>query len=81
LGEVIKIQVNIVGIFSESEELTEIANAARLFVVEERVIDLTDSINPKEAISKTPVNPPNKTNKPSNSYNTNIKYLTVRGFN
>lgn len=75
MGEVIKIHINIVGLFDDIDEVNELEDVAKVFVVEERIIDITyekNSINIVER-KKTDSNP--------NGYNRNFQVLTVRGLN
>jgi len=79
--EVRKIHINIVGSVSNQEEMTEIETVAKVFVVEERMIDLADELEKEKNISKPPEKPIKKINNNHNYYNTSLPVLTVKGFN
>jgi hypothetical protein len=79
--EVRKIRINVVGSVSDQEDIKEIETVAKVFVVEERMIDLTYDIKSEKIVSDPPLNSPKKTSNDRNSYNTRLALLTVRGFN
>jgi len=76
-----KIQINIVGSISEKEELKEIENVANVFVVAERLIDLTCDLKSEFIDSGTPQNSPKKIYSNQNSYNIHQSLITIHGFN
>jgi hypothetical protein len=78
--EVREIQISVVGSISNQQEVKEIETVAKVFVVAERIIDLTYDQKSISA-TKPPIIPPKKLNKcqkPSNSWS---HFLTIHGFN
>jgi len=76
-----KIQINIVGSISDKEELKELENVAKVFVVAERLIDLTCDLKSEFIDSGTPQNSPKKIYNNQNSNNMHISFITLHGFN
>jgi len=68
MGEAVIIQINIVGLISNEEEIDEIENIAKVFLIEEKMLDLTYEIKKPIKILDEQYNPMNK----------NVSYLTVR---
>ena len=79
--EVRLIRINIVGSISNQDEITEIETIAKVFVVEKRMIDLTNEPVTGKIISEPPKKPIKKINKTPNSYNAHLPVLTVKGLN
>ena len=75
-----KIQINVVGTVSDKDELNEIENIAKVFVIEERVIDLTEEIVEKN-ILKSNLKPLKKSISRRYPGYDRLQYLTVRGLN
>jgi hypothetical protein len=75
MGEVIKIQINIVGLFDDIEEVNELEDVAKVFAIEERIIDITYDNTSTNVIQRK------KINNRSNSYNKKFQVFTVRGLN
>ena len=69
-----------VGVASEREELNEIENVVKVFVVTERVITLANDIKSEENDKKN-LKPIKKLNINPNPYNKRLKSLTVKGLN
>jgi len=42
--EVIRIQINVVGVLSDADEINEIMDVSEVFVIEKRMMDLTYSL-------------------------------------
>jgi len=76
-----KIQINIVGSISEKEELKELENVAKVFVVAERLIDLTCDLKSEFIDSGTLQNSPKKIHSNQNSYGIHLSLITIHGFN
>lgn len=76
-----RIKIHVVGSVSNNEELAEMETVAKVFVIEERMIGLTYDIKSKKIVPNSPNVSPEKNKKIRNSYNSNLKLLTVRGFN
>jgi hypothetical protein len=81
IREVRRIQIHVVGSIYNNEELAEMETVAKVFVIEERMIGLTYDLRSENVIVNSPQKIPKKTNKPKNSYNSNLRLLSVRGFN
>jgi len=72
LGEVIKLAyVNVVGLISNDEEFSEIENVATVFIIEERMKDLTYNLK-KDNVVKEKINYRNVSSR---------KIYAVRGLN
>jgi len=78
--EVEIIHINVVGIISNKEELNEIETVAKVFLVEERVIDITNS-EKENAIEKTYLRSSKNIKINQTDINENPTFLTVRGLN
>ena len=76
-----RININVVGSVSNQEDIAEIETVAKVFVVAERMIDLTDGIKPEENVSSSPQISPKKSVDTRNSFNKSISISTVRGLN
>ena len=61
--------------------MTEIETVAKVFVIEERMIDLTYELETEKNISKPLEKPIKKIKNTHNSYNARLPILTVKGFN
>lgn len=79
--EVRLIRINVVGSISNQDEVIEIETVAKVFVVEERMINLTNEPKTGKIISEPPKKPIKKINKTHNFYNACLPVLTVKGFN
>lgn len=75
------IKINVVGSVSNIEDLEEIETIAKVFVVAERIIDLTNDSKEEKIITEPSVNINKKINNNQESYNKKINLLSVRGFN
>ena len=74
------ININVVGVTSDREELNEIENIVKVFVVAERIINLTNDIKSEENI-KNNLDSSKKYNINPTPYNGHLKSLTVKGLN
>jgi len=70
----------VVGVTSNREELNEIENIVKVFVVTERIITLANDIKSEENDKNNP-EPVKKLNINPNPYNKHLKSLTVKGLN
>ena len=75
------IKINVVGSVSNIEDLEEIETIAKVFVVAERMIDLTNDSKAEKIITEPSVNINKEINNNQESYNRKITLLSVRGFN
>ena len=75
------IKINVVGSVSTMEDLDEIETIAKVFVVAERMIDLTNDSKPEKNITGPPVDINKKINNNHDLYNKKLMLLSVRGFN
>jgi glycerate kinase len=57
---VVKIQISIVGTLSNREEVNEVENIAKVFVIEQRVMDLAEDFQTPKNITKTQALSPKK---------------------
>ena len=78
--EVRKIQISVVGSISNQQEIKEIETVAKVFVVAERIIDLTYDQKSANAL-KPPTRLPKKLDKCQKSNNSWSNFLTIHGFN
>lgn len=69
-----------VGVTSDREELNEIENVVKVFVVTERIITLANDIKSEEK-NKNNLKSSKKININPNPYNRHLKSLTVKGLN
>jgi len=74
------ININVVGVTSDREELNEIENIVKVFVVTERIITLANDIK-SEDNDKNDLKSSKKLNNNPNPYNRHLKSLTVKGLN
>jgi len=74
-------EINIVGMFSNSDEITEIVDVAKVFIIEERMKGLYCDTETKNIAKNRRNISSKKTNLQYNYGSRNIQYLTVRGFN
>jgi len=81
MGEVKNIDINIVGMFSNSDEVSEIVDVAKVFIVEERMKDITFDKDGKKIILEKKVKSPKKLKLDSFSVDCSIPFMTVRGLN
>ena len=72
------ININVVGSIHDKDELSEIETIAKVFVVKQRLNDITN--NKDKKISNPPVLSKPKKPIQKNSYNTKLSNLIVRGF-
>ena len=75
------IKINVVGSVSTMEDLDEIETIAKVFVVAERMIDLTNDSKSEKNITEPPVDINKKINNNHELYNKKLMLLSVRGFN
>ncbi|KYK29418.1 hypothetical protein AYK20_05580 [Thermoplasmatales archaeon SG8-52-1] len=75
------IKINIVGSVSTMDDLEEIDTIAKVFVVAERMIDLTNDSKSEKNNTEPPVDIDKKINNNHELYNKKITLLSVRGFN
>ena len=75
------IKINVVGSVSTMEDLDEIETIAKVFVVAERMIDLTNDSKSEKNIKEPPVDINKKINNNHELYNKKLMLLSVRGFN
>lgn len=75
------IKINIVGAVSKIDDLEEIETVAKVFVVAERMIDLTNDSKSEKIISKPPDDFNKKIDNNQSSNNGKLTLLSVRGFN
>jgi len=75
------ININLVGSVYDKKELTEIETIVKVFVVAERINDLTFNQKTENIVSNPPNKPKTKTKNNNNFYNTKLSLLNVRGFN
>lgn len=75
------IKINVVGSVSTMEDLDEIETIAKVFVVAERMIDLTNDSKSEKNITEPPVDINKKINNNHELYNKKLTLLSVRGFN
>jgi len=78
--EVRYININVVGLTSDREELIEIGNIVKVFVVAERIINLTSDIKSDE-LNKNNLKSSKELNNHPKLYNNFLKSLTVKGLN
>ena len=76
-----KININVVGSVSNQEDMAEIETVAKVFIIAERMIDLTYDLKPEKKVSDSHLNSPKKSQDNRNSYNTSISLSAVRGLN
>ena len=76
-----KIQINVVGSLTDMEQLSEIETVAKIFVIEERMKDLTYDLDSENIITNLPLKPSKKSDFNRNFYNKRLPILNVRGFN
>lgn len=69
-----------VGVTSDKDELNEIEKIAKVFIVEERMIDLTYDVKSEE-IDKKNLESSKKLNIHPKPYNRHLQSLTVKGLN
>ena len=77
--EVIRIQINIVGIVTDADELEEIMDITELFAIEKRMMELKQPLNSINIVKKTSLK--TKINKFLDYNNNHLKILTVHGLN
>ena len=75
------IQINVVGSVSNLEDIAEIETVAKVFLIAERMIDLTNNSKSEKIISEPPIDCDKKINYNNNPYNKKLTLLAVRGFN
>ena len=81
MGEVRNIDITIVGMFSDTDEVCEIVDIAKVFVVEERMKYITFDTEVKKVVVEKNVKPSKKLKLDSCSVNHGLTFLTVRGLN
>jgi hypothetical protein len=79
MGEVIRMQVNVVGVLSDADEINEILDVSEIFVIEKRMIELTYPLAFKNKALKSSVDSSKKSKIYQNQINGYLKSLTVRG--
>ena len=75
------IQINVIGLFTENDEILDIVDVAKVFVVKERIINITNNIEPNKSLQNLSFYQLKKDYSSLNKYNKKIKYLTIHGFN
>jgi len=75
------ININVVGSIIDKEQLNEIETIAKVFVVAERINDLTYNLKPENIISNPPKISQRKAKNLKYSYNKKLLLINVRGFN
>jgi len=81
MGEVKNIDINIVGMFSDSDEVCEIVDVAKVFIVEERMKDITFDAEVEKVVVEKNVKSPKKLKPDSCPADRHLAFLTVRGLN
>ena len=76
-----KIQINVVGSINNQEDIAEIETVAKVFIVAERMKDLTDDIKTKNDIETPSQVAPKKAKDFAERYDRSSSILNVRGFN
>lgn len=76
-----KIQINVVGSINNQEDIAEIETVAKVFIVAERMKDLTDEVKTKNDMKRPSQDSPRKIKDYIECYNKNNTLLSVRGFN
>lgn len=76
-----KININVVGSVSNQEDIAEIETVAKVFVVAERMIDLTYDLKSEKKVSDSPIISPKRPRETRNTYNRGVPFSAVRGFN
>ena len=61
--------------------MTDIETVAKVFLIAERMIDLTYELEPEKNILEPPKEPIKKLRNTHNSYNVHLPVLTIKGFN
>ena len=73
------IDINIVGMFSDSDEVCEIVDVAKVFIVEERMKDITVDTEVEKVVVEKNVKSPKRLKLDSCSVDRRLAFLTVRG--
>jgi len=73
------IDINIVGMFSNPDDVCEIVDVAKVFIVEERMKSITFDTGTDEIIVEKKVKPEKKIKLDYSSINQHLSFLTVRG--
>jgi hypothetical protein len=73
--------VNVIGTLTNSNEVNEILNVVKIFLVEERMKDLTVDISTKNYINDKKIEVFRKNNSLKNEFTKNIANFTVKGLN
>jgi len=75
------IDINIVGMFSNGDEINEIMDVAKVFVVEERMINISDDAETNNLVEERRLKPFKKPKIHHDSTFKKLQLLTVRGLN
>jgi len=70
VGEVKNIDINIVGMFSGADEVSEIVDVAKVFIIEERMKDITLDTEVEKVVIEKNV-------KPSKKLNTEVEKVVI----
>lgn len=81
MGEVKNIDINIVGMFSDADEVNEIIDVAKVFVVEERTMDISNDTKTGEVVKIKSIGPEKKLKQGIVSIDKRLAVLTVKGLN
>ena len=81
MGEVKNIDINIVGMFSDADEVCEIMDVAKVFIIEERMKDITFDTKVEKVFVEKNVKSSKKLKLDSRSADHGLAFLTVRGLN
>ena len=73
------IDINIVGMFSDSDEVCEIVDVAKVFIVEERMKDITFDAEVEKVVVEKNVKSPKRLKLDACSVDRRLAFLTVRG--
>ncbi len=74
------ININVVGSIHDNDELSEIETIAKVFVVEQRLNDITFNLKNEKNITNPSITSQRKKYNQKNSYNVKLSLLNVRGF-
>lgn len=79
MGEVKNIVINIVGMFSDADEVCEIVDVAKVFIVEEMMKKITFDTEVEKAVVEKNVKSSKKLKLDLCSVDHGLAFLTVRG--
>ena len=81
MGEVKNIDINVVGMFSDADELSELIDVAKVFVIEERMRDISYDTKTGKVTKIKITEPEKKLKKSFDAVDRRLAFLTVRGLN